>query len=518
MYAKCGHIGHAEKLFEHMSDRTVVSWTSMMSGYCQNGAADEAISIFWQMLENVDPNEYTLAVLLQACAQKGDPKFVEVIHGYTIKLGYVMDKFLQNSLIDAYAKSGILVAAEKLNESSSCRDVVSWTSVISGSVLNGMMKEALGFFIRMQEDGVIPNVVTILSILQACSFINEWWIFQWVLGFVMKAGFCSDSLVMNSLVEMYSINGYYREGLQIFCGFCFAGEDWYLSPETMATLLQGCGHSNYLKLGKQIHGYMIKHRFLPCTVIENSLMDMYAENEQVDFAFLLFTKMSSKDIVSWNTMIRCSVKNDSPCEALLLLSELHSNCDDTISPDFITVLTSIQACSNLASLQLGEVIHGYIIRAGLVGDIFVQNSLIDMYAKSGRLDVAEQIFEEMPVKDLTSWNSIIAAYGINGNGTSALRVFTELKKLGIHQLNSVTFVNILSACAHAGLVKEGLEIFASMGRAYDVEPRMEHFACVVDLLGKSGRIEEAEAFIENMRLRTWPCLVGCSIGCLWALW
>ncbi|KAJ0105496.1 hypothetical protein Patl1_17653 [Pistacia atlantica] len=425
-----------------------------------------------------------------------------------VKMGLVSDNFLRNSLIDAYAKSGLLLCAEKLLERFSCQDVVSWTSVISGYVFNGMMDEALVIFIRMQGAGTLPNEVTVLSILHACSLINQWWKIQWVHGLVIKLGMSGNELIVNSLVEMYVLNEYLKEGMQIFCRFSFMGEGCYLSPETMASLLQQCG----MKLGKEIHGYLIKHDFFPCIVIENSLIDMYAEIGESESAYQLFARMNNRDMISWNTMMTCLVKNVESYQALMLLEGIHSRKENgSVSPDFITMLASIQACSNLASLQLGQVIHGYITRAGLICDIFIQNALIDMYGRSGKLDLAEKIFKEMLVKDLGSWNSLITAYGVNGDATSALQVFTELKKSGTHKPNAVTYVNILSACAHSGMIKEGFEIFRFMHRD-GVEPSMEHFVCMVDLLGRSGRLEEAEAFIEKMPVKPGPAVWGALLG------
>ncbi|XP_057967045.1 pentatricopeptide repeat-containing protein At3g57430, chloroplastic-like [Malania oleifera] len=513
MYSKCGQIEDAAQLFEQMPERTIVSWTSMISGFCQIGAVTEAVSIFWHMLESVHPNEHTLSVLLQACAQRGDPNMAQVIHGYAVKYGFITDQFLHNSLLDAYSKSRSLAAAVRLIKKSSCRDVVSWTSVISGCVINGLTWEALTFFFQMQEDGIIPNKITILSVLHACSLINEWRLFQCIHGFIMKLELFNDALVANSLVEMYSVNRCCLEGVKIFCEFGFTGEGKYLSPETMANLLQGCGDSGLLELGEQIHGYLFKHGFFPCTIIENSLINMYGENLRDDSAYQLFRAMSSPDIVSWNTMITNLVKNERSYEALKLLSEIHSKGEsDMIFPDHVTMLSSIQASSNLASMQMGLVIHGYTTRAGLVDDIFIQNALIDMYGKLGRIDLAENVFKEIPEKDLGSWNSMIAAFGINGDGVSALCTFTELNKVGMCQPNAISFVSVLSACAHAGLVDEGLEIFSCMERVYSVEPRMEHFGCVVDLLGRSGRLEEAEAFVRRMPLSPGPAVWGALLG------
>ncbi|XP_022736657.1 pentatricopeptide repeat-containing protein At4g39530-like [Durio zibethinus] len=511
MYMKCGCIEEAIKLFDHMPKRTVASWTSMISGYCHNGLADEGISTFVQMLENECPNEFTLAAALQAVAQIRNFRFICVVHSYILKSGYLKDSFLQNSLVGAYAKSGAFVDAVKLLDRLSSRDVVSWTSVISGFVLHGLMGEALQVFFRMQEDGIIPNEVTILSVLHACSFIGRQRILQWIHGFVSKLGWRRHELVLNSVAEMYLTNGYLREGIQLFSEFCFDGEGQFLCPETMATLLQGCGHSNYLKFGKQLHGYLIKHGFSSC-VVENSLINMYAENKQSDSAFQVFARMNVRDIISWNSLITHLVKNGQFHEALMLLKDIHSNRGgEMVRPDFITMLASIQACSNLSSFMPGQVIHGYITKTGLISDIFIQNALIDMYGRSGRLDLAEKTFEEMSTKDIGSWNSLIAAYGINGNGRPALLAFTGLNKSSPHKPNAITFTNILSACSHAGLVEEGYKIFNRM-REYEVEPSMEHFVCVVDLLGRSGKLEEAEAFIKDMPVTpandVWYALLG----------
>ncbi|KAK0587520.1 hypothetical protein LWI29_024348 [Acer saccharum] len=511
MYAKCGSIEDAAKVFENMPERTIVSWTSMISGYCNNGAADKAISIFSLMLEDACPNEFALAAVLQACAKKGDSTLIQSVHCYIVKTGLVSDDFLQNSLLDAYAKSGLLTNAEKILERFSCRDVVSWTSVISGCVLNGMMEEVLVLFMRMRDDGVLPNEVTILSVLHACSLINQSRKIRWVHGLIVKMGWCSNDLVMNSLVGTYIVNGYFKEGIRLFCGFSFSGEGHYLRPETMATLLQGCGHCGFMKLGKQMHGYLMKHGFFPSGVVENSLIDMYAENGESDSSYQIFVRMKDKDVVSWNSMITCLVKNGEPDQAIMLVKNIHGNKAGSVTPDFITMLASIQACSNLASLQLGQIIHGFIMKGGFVSDIFIQNALIDFYGRSGELVLAEKIFKEMHVKDLGSWNSLIAAYGVNGDGNSALQVFNQLRRSGIHQPNTITYVNILAACAHAGMVEEGFEIFGCM---YEdrVDPGMEHFVCMVDLLGRSGRVEEAEAFIEKMPILPGSAVWGALLG------
>ncbi|KAK6935429.1 Pentatricopeptide repeat [Dillenia turbinata] len=515
VYAKAGKLEEASKLFEQMPERTIVSWTIMLSLYCKTHEPDKAIWLFQEMVKIVQPNEFALAILLQVCIQKIDYKLVKTIHSYMIRHGFDRDRFLQNSLIDAYSKSGLVDAAEKVFLGLSCRDVVSWTSVISGCVANMMGERALALFIRMQDDMVAPNEVTMLSILRACSLVGRRHIFRWIHGMILKTEWQNNTLVINSVAEMYLVNGWFLEGFRLFCGSCFTSEFLYLNPETIATLLQQSCHCGYLNLAKELHGYLIKHRYFTCTIIENSLMDVYGQNKEVNIACRLFNQMNCTDTVSWNTMITCLVKNGQPYEALTLSAELHSS---GIEPDFVTMMESIQACSDLASLQLGQVAHGYIIRAGLVIDVFLGNSLINMYGKTGRIDLAKKVFEEMPHRDLGSWNSIIAAYGSNGNGTLAVQMFMELIKLATPKPNAITCVNVLSACAHRGLVKEGFQIFDRMRRReHIVEPQMEHYACMVDLLARSGRVEEAQAFIEEMPLTPstdiWITLLGaCGVS------
>ncbi|CAI9755470.1 unnamed protein product [Fraxinus pennsylvanica] len=400
MYVKCGQINDATNLFDHMPHRTIVSWTCVISGYCQNELVDESILLFSRMLDTLQPNEFTLAVLLKACAVKGDEKLVEVVHCYAIKYGLIADDYLQNSLIDAYAKSGMLGAADRLLDRLCSRDVVSWTSVISGCVYNGMLERAIIMFFEMQEDGVIPNEVTMLSMLQACSEINTWEMFCWIHGLILKQNWCKNALVLNSFIEMYSTNGYFNEGMRIFCDMCFTGEGLYPSTETIANLLQGCANSSFLKLGKEIHGYLIKHKFLPCTVIGNSLINMYAEIKYTDCALKLFVRMANRDIVTWNTIIRCFVKNEQPIEALKLLGEINKDhLQDKVSPDFITMLASLEACSNLALLQEGQIIHSYITKTGLLNDIFIQNALIEIPDVWGTLLGASVLFDNIAMAE-----------------------------------------------------------------------------------------------------------------------
>ncbi|XP_006829023.2 pentatricopeptide repeat-containing protein At3g57430, chloroplastic [Amborella trichopoda] len=540
MYVKCGSLVVARQVFDRMNERNVVSWTSMISGFLRNGASRESMELFSQLIRDcVWPNEFTMAVLLRACAQVGELKKGQSVHAYLIRNWCFESGFLENSLIDMYIKCGSLVSAQTVFDRMGFRDVVSWTCLIDGFVVNGLIDEALMLFHQMGQEKVTPNSYTVSNIIRACAFTEESFICKWIHGFVMKKpDLWSNLFVMNSLIEMYArielmecahlvfdklpeknreswdaiVAGSARsesaiEALQMLNKICSMGE--YLCPETMASLLQCC---DSLKEGKGIHGYLVKHGYLPFLMIENSLMDMYSKHGEIDPVRQLFLEMPKRDIVSWNTLILCYVHNGHTVGALELFAKIHRRDCNNIRPDSITMLVALQGCAQLASLHKGEIIHAFIMKSGLEFDIYIGNSLIDMYAKSGRLDLSEQVFTEMPGKDLGSWNSMISAYGTHGYGNSSLELFNKMQNLGIQEPDQRTLVCVLSACVHSGLIEHGLNIFESMFKKFGIKPGIEHYGCVVDLLGRSGQVKEAEQFLNKMGMRPNASLWGALLG------
>lgn len=465
----------------------------------------------------VRANEFTVAALLQACGLAKNERLGRMAHAYLVANGFCADPFVVGSLINMYAKVGDVVSARRLVLRLACRDVVSWTAVISGCVLNGLLADALQVFVMMLEDGVRPNNVTMLSVIQACSLMRQSGLFSPVHALVVRLGLEDDVSVADSLIMMYAKNGLIEEAALLF-------EDLYLrrgnvcsNADVLGALIYGCTVSGSLLYGREVHAHLIKLRAFPRISIENCLVGMYARFEQVDAAHSVFKGMKVKDIVSWNTMISCLAKSDYVNEALELFSTLHSGGGGGgLVPDFVTVLSVVQACSNAGLLLQGQMLHGYIVKYGFVHDVSICNALIIMYAKLGRIDSAEQIFRQMGVKDLVSWNSMINAYGIHGDGHSALRYFHQLTDDGAHTPNAITFLNVISACSHSGLISEGYKCFESMRRDHGIEPCMDHYACVVDLFGRSGRFAEAEEFIRDMPVppnsSIWgPLLAACRL-------
>ncbi|KAI4376145.1 hypothetical protein MLD38_013936 [Melastoma candidum] len=499
MYGKCGCVGDALRVFDEMPDRSVVTWTSLMSVYSQLGDVEKVIIVFRELLQEVKPHELCFSVILKACARESRYEAVaRAVHASVIKMGYDSDEFLKNLLVSAYAKLGRLVDAEKIVVQRDGADViVSWTSLVSGAVLNGNANEALRYFFMMQEFGIRPNEVTLLSILRACSLLDDLLLFKWVHGLVLKAGLGANDVVANSLVEMHLGNGYFTEGVWIFCKYLFPSD--CIRSETIALILRGCTHLGFSDLGKQIHCFTIKQAAFSDLLADNALISMYGGTGCCDSAVKIFRRMVFRDIISWNSIICCLIKYDKFNEALRLFKMIvHDEEVEGVSPDFVTVLELLQGCSNLALYDQGQLLHGYSVKTGIAGDLFVQNSLIDFYGKMGRSDFAADIFEDMQIKDIGTYNSMLAAYGLSGDGISALKVFEMLKSSGLGHPNEITFTNVLSACGHSNLISEGLEIFRSMENSYCIMPNMDHYACVVAMLAKSGKINGALSFIKVM--------------------
>lgn len=370
----------------------------------------------------VRPNEFTAAAVLQACGLARNERLGRMVHGYLVAGGFCGDPFVVGSLVNMYAKVGDVVSARRLVLGLPCRDVVSWTAIISGSGLNGMLEEALEVFVMMLEDGVLPNNVTMLSVIQACSLMGASQLFCPVHALVVLLELEHDASVVNSLIMMYAKNGFVEEAICLFKGFYLTSGNVCSNEDVLAAVLYGCTISESVKNGEGFHAHMIKMGAFPSISVENSLMGMYARFERIDAAHLVFEGMKVKDIVSWNTIISCLAKSDRVNEAMELFSVLHAG-GGGLAPDFVTVLSMLQACSNAGLLHQGQMLHGYIMKSGFVYDVSICNALISMYAKLGRIDFAEMIFEGMDIKDLVSWNSMINAYGMHGDGHSALRVF-----------------------------------------------------------------------------------------------
>ncbi|XP_075521899.1 pentatricopeptide repeat-containing protein CRR2, chloroplastic [Primulina tabacum] len=321
--------------------------------------------------------------------------------------------------------------------------------------------------------------------------------------------------VWNALLRALSLSGYGEKVLRLYrkMNRIGIGSDRF----TYTYALKACVVSDSsVSRGKEIHAHILRHGYENYVHIMTTLVDMYAKFGCVENANCVFCSMPVKNIVSWSAMIACFAKNGRPLEALEIFREMMLESEDMF-PNSVTMVSVLQACAALAALEHGKLIHAYILRKGLDSILPVMSALVTMYARCGDLDLGKHVFNQMSRRDVVSWNSMISSYGIHGFGSEALNVFHEMVILGVPP-TPVSFVSVLGACSHSGLVDEGKSLFDSMVRVYGIHPSVEHYACVVDLLGRANRFDEATKIIESIQdeagAKVWGSLLGsCRIHC-----
>eukprot|EP01018_Ginkgo_biloba_P011244 Gb_34298 [translate_table: standard] len=544
MYAICGSMAHARLVFDKISERNSFLWNMMIRGYACNGLCEETLSLYHQMQrEGVQPDNFTFPFVLKACAALSALQEGKEIHDDIVRAGFESDVFVGNSLVAMYAKCGSIDLARHLFDKMPKRSVVSWNAMIAGYAQNGHANEALSLFHQMKLADVIPDKATIVSVLPACAELGDLQNGKDVHAYVIRNKFESDISVGNSLVAMYAKcgsadfarqmfdkisnkdvvswttmiagytqNGQASEALALYHQMQLAG----IKPNslTMVGVLPACANLAALHQGKWIHAYIIRNGFESDVIAGTALIDMYTKCGNMESAYQLFDNMSARNVVSWNAMIVGYTQNAQANEALTLFHQMQL---EGIRPDRATMVSVLPACAHLAALQQGKWIHGYIIRSGFEPDVCVGTALIDMYAKCGSIEIACQIFEKMSQRDVVSWSAMIAGYGMHGQGKDALALFSQMQETGMKP-NPITLTSVLYACSHAGLVDEGWKYFNCMSRDFCITPGMDHYACMVDLLGRAGRLDEAQDFIKKMPIEAnaevWgPLLGACRIHC-----
>eukprot|EP01018_Ginkgo_biloba_P013180 Gb_21047 [translate_table: standard] len=538
MYAKCGSLIDAQIVFKDMPKRDSFSWTVLIAAYSRHGLAEEALKLFHQMQRTgIQPTQFTFASVLPACANLRALEQGMEIHEEIIRCGFQSDIFVESALVDMYAKCGSVEKARNVFEKMQNRNAISWTSMIAGYVQNGRGVEALNLFQHMQLAGVKPDANTFASILPACGDSADLEQGVKIHEEITRSGFESDDFVESALIDMYAkcgnidkarhvfdkmpqrnivcwtamIAGYVQNGqgmeaLKLYRHMQLAGVKANLN--TFASVLRACAIIAALEQGMEIHEEIVRSGFQSDLFVESALVDMYSKCGDIDKARYVFDKVHRRNVVSWTTMIAGYVQNGQSVEALKLFQQMQLA---GVKPNSSTFVSVLPACSNLAALEQGMEIHEDIIKSGVLSHAFVENALIDMYAKCGSIKMADNLFDKMHQRDAVSWTSMISGYAMHGCGIKALELFEQMENFGMNP-NHITFVSVLSACCHAGLVDEGQKYFYCMSQYYRITPTMKHYVCMVDLLGRAGHLDEAQDFVDKMPIKpdatVWICLLG----------
>eukprot|EP01018_Ginkgo_biloba_P019198 Gb_26689 [translate_table: standard] len=478
--------------------------------------------------------------LLQACTNVNDLKQA---HTLLFRVGLNQNIVLMTKLVNAYSTFGSMDNARLVFDKIRKPNIFLWNAMIGGYSRNGCSEDALTLYYQMQVEGMQSDNFTFTFVLKACAGLSALQEGKEIHAHTVRTGYDSGAFVGAALVDMYCKCGNVKDARQVFDRMCtrdvvswnamisgytqngYAHQALTLfyqmqlenvTPNTVTavSVLRACAQLGALQQGKWIHDYISRNGFESHVYVRNSLVDMYAKCGSIEVAREVFDKMLIRSVVSWNAMIAGYVQNGHSNAALTLFQQMQL---ENVMPNSVTMMNVLPACADLGSLRQGRYVHGYIVKNGFESDVSVGNSLVAMYAKCGSVEIARHLFDKMHQRDVVSWSAMIAGYGINGHGEDALALFNQMQRIGMMP-NHITFISVLSACSHAGLVDEGWQYFNCMSRDYCITPMMEHYACMVDLLGRVGRLNEAYDFIENMPFEpaagVWGTLLGaCRIHC-----
>eukprot|EP01018_Ginkgo_biloba_P010468 Gb_28787 [translate_table: standard] len=541
MYAKCGSLIIARQLFDAMPERNSVSWTAIITGYAQNAHGDAALICFNDMRRaGMKQDEFTFASVLKACAGEGALEQGKQVHESIIKTGFEANIFVGSALVDMYVKCGSIDDARHVFDRMFQRDVVLWTTIIAGYAQHGHGEESFTAFDQMLCAGMNPNQFTFASVLMACSRLEAVEQGKQIHSRILKSGFLGHVVLDNVLIDMYSkceriedarqvfdemtqrnevswnaiVAGYVQQGhgkeaLTLFCQMQQASVK--LDKFTFASILRACAGLGDQGHGKQVHSSIIKSGFESHDVLGSALVDMYAKCGNIEDARDMFNEMSRGNVMSGNAMITAYAQHGQGEEALEVFNQMQRA---GMKPDQFTFASVLQACAGVAAFDLGKQVHAHIIRSRFGSHIVFGNSLTDMYAKSGSIEDARQVFDNMSERNVVSWTTIIAGYGKHGQGKEALQLFEQMQETSMKP-DHITFLAILFACSHAGLVNEGWHYFNSMSREHHISPRVEHYGCMIDLLGRAGLLDKAYDFISKLPVEPnaemWGSLLGACI-------
>ncbi|KAF6176926.1 hypothetical protein GIB67_027726 [Kingdonia uniflora] len=497
MYAKCSSrsIDDAIRAFNELSQPNEVSFTAMMGGLAQTDRVNEAMKMFAKMHRNkIKVDGVAFSSILGVCARRKvvneSVEFGKQVHNLIIKRGFETDLFVSTSLLDMYGKHGNMESAEIVFADLPEISVVSWNVMLAGYGQDGDGGKALETLQRMQSCSFEPDEVTYVSMLGACVKSGDIDTGRTMLDKISHPNVTS----FNAILSGYSQRGNHEEALNLFRKMQFS----CVRPDrtTVAVILSSCAGMRLSKCGKQVHVVSMKESLHLDTFVASGLVDMYSKCGNLDAAKCIFYKMPERDIVCWNSMIAGFALHSKNFEVLSLFKHMREKGMSLTQFSYGSVLSS---CSISACLSQGKQLHAQIVKDGYAGDVYVGSALIDMYSKCGNINGARQFFNNMCDKNIVSWNEMIHGYGHNGCGDEAVVLFENMIKSG-GKPDSITFIAVLTACSHSGLVDEGMRILNLMEEEHMVEPLVDHYTCVIDSLGRAARFSEVEILLDRM-----PC-------------
>ncbi|XP_030504399.2 pentatricopeptide repeat-containing protein At4g02750 [Cannabis sativa] len=563
-YCHSGIMSVARELFDQMKERSCVSWMAVISGYVAINDFLEAWTVSLMMLRSgMVPDQGLFVVVLSAAIGLNKFRLVESLRTTSTKMGYEGHVFVGTSILNAYSRNGSLDHAVKFFETMPERNDYSWTTMIAVLSQCGRLDDAISLYDRATEKGVATRTAMMTAYAQHGKLSKARQIFDeipnpnvvtWnaMVAAYAQNGMLEEAKTMFSRIPLRNSaswaamisglvqSGQSTEALKLFAELHRSGTS--INHSSFTSALFACANAGDEGIGQQIHSLTIKTRCHSNSFIGNGLISMYAkckniEDTSQDFSIMrvtdcasrnpvirglsdfhilqearkVFDNMPIRDVVSWTAIISAYEQAGQVDTALKLFLEMLAI---GMKPNALTVTSVLSACGCHGATRLGEQIHVLIHKLGLNSYLFLCNALLTMYFKCGSLD-GLRIFEKMPDRDIVTWNAVLAGCAQNGLGKEAVRIFEQMQANGVSP-NEISFLGILCACSHAGLVENGWLYFNSMEQDYAITPSVHHYTCMVDLLGRVGRLNDAASLVENMPLEPdsaiWKALLGaCSI-------
>ncbi|KAA0054448.1 pentatricopeptide repeat-containing protein [Cucumis melo var. makuwa] len=552
LYGRDGCFEEALRVLEDMCWKSLVTWNSILSLLGRNQLVDECKLMFCELMcEGMELSKFSFVGVLSCFSREEDLKFGQLLHGIVIKIGFYYEVLVVNSLLNMYLQCGGFFFADKLFEEVPVRDVVTYNSIIAVGTKVNRPEIALELFYSMAANGLTPTQASFVNAVNSCSCLgssiygeyfhsktvryaleSDVFVGTALIDFYAKfkkleeAHHCFDEIAeknvvsWNALILGYSINCYTSSFYLLIkmLHFGYRPNEFTFSA-IMKTLL--------VSELPQIHGLIIRMGYEENDYVSSSLASSYAKHGLIsdvlayvsdsnkqpsvvhsnivagyynrvclyDETQKLLCPLEGPDLISWNILIEACAKMNEYFKVLELFKCMLVH---QIYPDNYTFTSLLSVCAKLCNLALGSSIHGVMIKNGSgYCDTFVCNLLIDMYGKCGSIECALKIFDEVKGRNLITWTVLISVLGLHGHAYEAMKRFAEMELLGLKP-DRVALIAVLTACKHGGLVEEGMELFSKMKVKYGVEPEMNHYQCVVDLLSSHGHVVEAEKVIASM--------------------
>ncbi|CAN1246013.1 Pentatricopeptide repeat-containing protein At2g22410, mitochondrial [Linum grandiflorum] len=447
-------IDYCISILNSVENPNLFSWNFASRGCVESGKPEGALVLYKRMLgRGFMPDSYTYPLLLNACAGLGSCDLGLQIHGHVLKFGFDEVVVVHNAMIHMFATIGELGIARQVFDESSVRDKVSWNSLINGYAKKGKAKEAIGIYEEMMEEGVKLDEVTMVGVILSCAQLENLKLGRGFHRYIEENMLRLTIPLTNALLDMY-----------VKCG----------DLEAARSLFNMSTEKTVVSWTTMIVGYS------KCGCLET--------------ARKMFDAMPEKNVISWNAMMGVYIQAKRGKEALILFHEMQAS---NIEPDKVTMVHCLCACSQLGALDTGMWIHRYVEKHRIPIDVALGTALVDMYAKCGNLPKALAVFLKMPGRNTMTWTALICGLAFHGHALDAISYFLKMVDTGLMP-DEITFIGVLSACCHGGLVDEGREYFGQMTSKFGLHPQLKHYSCMVDLLGRAGLLKEALDLIESM--------------------